>query len=109
MHQYIELLTHRVADTAARPQPSSSCLLMHLTGEAGSVWRRHKSVDFESKLRVLGMRDNPEARALFAELQAATSAVEVIWKEQQQPGYQAKWWADGEYDEGEADRHARTN
>jgi DnaJ homolog subfamily C member 7 len=72
-------------------------------GEAASVWRAEKLRDFLWRARCLGIEAEPTVRELLARLQAETTTIDAIWQQQQESGYQRKWWQDGEYDAHRAD------
>ena len=92
-----------------RPRYSKSTRsLKYHVGEASSVWRRETLRDLEWRVRCLGLEVNSEVQGLLAELLKHSSEVESLWQQQQDPSYNAPWWADGEYDDANADRSAES-
>lgn len=77
--------------------------LLISAGEASSVWRNETLRDLEWRARCLGLEGNPEVQGLLAQLLEQSSEVESLWQKQQDPSYQAPWWADGDYDDTKAD------
>lgn len=75
-------------------------------GEAASAWRTDKLKDFAWRLRCLGMDQDPEFASILAQIGEHTTALEEMWEQQKQQGYERPWWADGEYDAARADRCA---
>lgn len=73
-------------------------------GEAAAVWRSEKLKDFSWRLRCLGLDQDLTFGALLAQISEQNAELEQMWQQQQQPGYEQPWWADGEYDELRADR-----
>lgn len=70
-------------------------------GEAGSVWRCEKLKDFERQMRMLGLENEPEFKALQRKIEEYTVELEDLWEKQR--NCEAKWWQDGEYDAQRAD------
>lgn len=72
-------------------------------GEAGSVWRCDRLKDFERQMRLLGLEDEPEFKALQRKIEEYTVELEDLWEKQR--SCETKWWQDGEYDAQRADGH----
>ncbi|KAI8105108.1 hypothetical protein M9435_000279 [Picochlorum sp. BPE23] len=70
-------------------------------GEAGSVWRCEKLKDFERQMRMLGLENEPEFKALQRKIEEYTVELEDLWEKQR--NCEVKWWQDGEYDAQRAD------
>lgn len=104
-----------IAGHGVDPQQSHACrlvplhhsfCLMHHTGSAGEVWRNEKASDFGWRVRCLGADGDPAVAALLAQIEAQTAALNETWAQQQASESSPPWWADGEYDDAEADRWA---
>lgn len=76
---------------------------MLLAGEAGSTWRLDKLRDFEWRARCLGLASDPAFESLLSHIKDHTEQLERLWEVQREPGYERKWWQDGEYDSARAD------
>jgi hypothetical protein len=73
-------------------------------GVVANAWRRAKAGDFAWRAQCLGKGTHPEVLQLLARIAHETAAVEAIWDDQAKAPDKTPWWADGEYDDREADR-----
>ena len=74
------------------------------SGVLAKAWRSSKAAEFAAKAQRLGTGTHPEVLRLLQCIAHESAAVDAIWDEQQATPGSAPWWADGEYDETEADR-----
>jgi hypothetical protein len=91
-----------VADSAVHEQ--SLDLHCCASGVLAKAWRKDRAADFASRAQCLGTDTHPEVLRLLQCIAHETAAVDAIWDEQQAKPDTSPWWADGEYDEQEADR-----
>lgn len=68
------------------------------------MWRSDKASGFAWRAKCLGVDADPAVAAMLAQIDAETTALDDMWAQQQAIGGGAPWWADGEYDDAEADR-----
>ena len=68
------------------------------------MWRAGRLQDLKTRIESLALGAHPEVSALAAKMQEHTAALDALWESQQQPGYERRWWQDGEYDRGRADQ-----
>jgi hypothetical protein len=87
-----------------KTQQSARSRHLVFAGEAGSVWRADKLRDLDWRARTLGIDSDPAIAALAAQIREHTAALEALAEAQRQPGYERKWWQDGEYDSARADQ-----
>lgn len=73
-------------------------------GVLAKAWRKGRAADFASRAQCLGTDTHPEVLRLLQCIAHETAAVDAIWDDQRARPESAPWWADGEYDEQEADR-----
>lgn len=60
--------------------------------------------DLVWRAKCLSLQDDPFVAELIAQMGEHTEALESLWEQQRQPGYEPKWWQDGEYDGARADQ-----
>jgi len=51
----------------------------------------------------LGLENDPLFHELALKIQKETKELDSLWEEQSKPGYERKWWQDGEYNAEKAD------